>query len=146
MDNSSTGFVDRLGWLRSVSGLSSREISARADLSPAYVGMLLRKEVENARIETLNAIARVFNVPAAWFVYGVGEAPAAEAVKAHVGAPGTPAGDVAQVVPDGDSGESDGDEADLAEARATLAAARADDTTAHPEFAAHPAQDTAAVA
>lgn len=83
----------RLRWLLDVSGLSARETSKRAkQSSPAYVGMLLRGDIDDAKTHTVEEIASVFGVEPGWLAYGTEPSPSIEAIRSAVGAePASPA-------------------------------------------------------
>lgn len=86
MDNTSD-LRGRLKWLLEVSGLSGREASKRAkQSSPAYVGMLMRGDIDDAKTHTVRDIAAVFGVSPGWLAYGDEPSPTAESVRAAVGA------------------------------------------------------------
>lgn len=85
MDNTSReGLRARLKWLLECSGLSAREASRRAkQSSPAYIGMLLRGDIDDTKTRTVEDIAAVFGVTPAWLAYGEGPAPTIAAVLSH---------------------------------------------------------------
>jgi hypothetical protein len=76
MDKTSEGLRARLKWLLETSGLSAREASKRAkQSSPAYIGMLLRGDIDDTKTRTVEDIAAVFGVTPAWLAYGDGPQP-----------------------------------------------------------------------
>jgi hypothetical protein len=85
MDKTSEGLRARLKWLLETSGLSAREASKRAkQSSPAYIGMLLRGDIDDTKTRTVEDIAAVFGVTPAWLAYGDGPSPADADVRRHV--------------------------------------------------------------
>lgn len=81
-------FRDRLRWAREASGVSQRELSEIAGLSPSHVWAL---ETEHAKLKrglpdvgTVSALARVLGVTLDWLVDGAGEKPNADDIIASV--------------------------------------------------------------
>lgn len=83
VNTSSEGLRARLKWLLDASGLSAREASKRAkQSSPAYIGMLLRGDIDDTKTRTVEDIAAVFGVTPAWLAYGEGASPTEGEVRA----------------------------------------------------------------
>lgn len=92
VNTSSEGLRARLKWLLDASGLSAREASKRAkQSSPAYIGMLLRGDIDDTKTRTVEDIAAVFGVTPAWLAYGEGTPPTIAEVCTHCAVPDVPA-------------------------------------------------------
>lgn len=81
-----TSLRERLRWLLDTADVSAREASrlARGKASPAYVGMLLRGDIVDARTSSVGDIARVFGASPSWLAFGDGDAPQTSDVVAAV--------------------------------------------------------------
>ena len=75
--------ASRLRALRELAGISAREASALAGLSPSHVA-LLETDRHRATTDTASALARAFGVSIDWLVDGTGKSPTARAVRASV--------------------------------------------------------------
>jgi transcriptional regulator with XRE-family HTH domain len=74
---------DRLREVRALAGVSARDASAIAGLSPSHVA-LLEAGRHRATADTVSRLARAFGCSIDWLVDGSGKAPTARAVRAAV--------------------------------------------------------------
>lgn len=77
-------FVKRLRLLLTLTGLDAANLSRRAQLAQAHVGMVLRGEVRRPGPKTLSAICGVCGASLDWLVDGKGEPPTAEVARQAV--------------------------------------------------------------
>lgn len=75
--------ADRLREVRQLAGISARDASALAGLSPSHVA-LLETGRHRATTDTASALARAFGVSIDWLVDGSGKPPTARAVRTSV--------------------------------------------------------------
>jgi transcriptional regulator with XRE-family HTH domain len=76
---------ERLRELRDIAGVSARDASALAGLSPSHVG-LLEADRHRATAETASRLARIFGASIDWLVDGAGKPPTPRAVRGAVAA------------------------------------------------------------
>lgn len=81
-----TSLAQRVAYLREASGRDAAPLSRLCGLASSHLGMIERGDVTNLAEKTLRAIADVTGTPLPWLAFGLGEAPAREAVRAAVDA------------------------------------------------------------
>lgn len=74
----------RLRLARESAGLSASGLSKLARITGSHVGLIEAGERVNPQLKTLAAIASVLGVSLDWLVYGEGEMPAPDDVRASV--------------------------------------------------------------
>jgi len=72
----------RLKWLRGAAGLSAREVDRLAGLHSGHTWTIERGDECRAQVNTLESIATALSIEPAWLVFGVGETPDPERVRA----------------------------------------------------------------
>jgi transcriptional regulator with XRE-family HTH domain len=77
---------ERLQWARGVSGLSARGLAKRADIALRLVSLIEAGDRDNPELKTVQRVADALGVPVGWLASGEGERPAAESIRAAVGA------------------------------------------------------------
>lgn len=81
----------RLEGLRKAMGLSAREVDRLAGLTSGHTRVLEQQAECRAQVNTLESIARALSVEPAWLVFGTGDGPDFEALRAKHGSEPTEA-------------------------------------------------------
>ncbi len=67
--------ASRLGWARSVSGLSAYALSNKAGLTPTHVALIESGRRQNIEVKTAKGLAAVLGIHWAWLLTGEGPRP-----------------------------------------------------------------------
>jgi transcriptional regulator with XRE-family HTH domain len=84
MVGSSDSIGSRLHWARELTGLSGRQLAARAGLHPTHVGLIESGERPKPSGGTVAKLARALGVSMEWLQTGEGNVPDADALRAIV--------------------------------------------------------------
>lgn len=84
MSNQSNTVGQRLGFTRTLAGISGRRLAELAGVSTHYVTSLEAHERRDPRATLLKKVAEVLGAPVEWLALGAGEAPSEKTVRAAV--------------------------------------------------------------